>query len=172
MPHDRFGVNMALSEEGRRRRDAMLSGLQGEVVRSARRRRRRRRLGAGAAALGLLVAGGVIIATLSPPPATAPPVADNGARSGAEARPARPESARIIVRRVETDAGIASRLRAAGVVSVPIHAVSDAELLETLAELGRPAGLVRTPERVWLTADVTDEPPAPADDDETPPGSS
>jgi len=167
MPHDRSGANATLSESGRRRRDAMLTGLQDEVVRSARRRRRRRRLGAGAAALGLLVAGGVIIATLSPPPA-----ADNGVRSGAEGRSARPERARIVVRRVQTDAGIASRVRAAGVASVPVHSVSDAVLLETLAELGRPAGLVRTPERVWLTADVTDEPPTPADDDETPPGSS
>ena len=51
---------------------------------------------------------------------------------------------------------------------ITVRVIDDEELLRVLAEIGRPAGLVRSEGRVWLTADVTDagfnrpSPPGPS----------
>ena len=39
---------------------------------------------------------------------------------------------------------------------VLVRHIDDSELLKMLAEIGRPAGLVRSGSRVWLTNAVTD----------------
>jgi hypothetical protein len=64
----------------------------------------------------------------------------------------------VSIVRVQTNPGIVERYRAA---SVPRAIVLDDDaLLVALADLNRPAGLIRSEGRVWLTADVID---APAD---------
>ena len=60
--------------------------------------------------------------------------------------------------RVRTDSRAADRLRAS-VASSATH-ISDDDLLATLAALDRPAGMVRSDNRVWLTRAVADEPSA------------
>ena len=45
---------------------------------------------------------------------------------------------------------------APAVTPIRIRTIGDEELLALRAEMGRPAGLIRSEGRVWLTSDVTD----------------
>ena len=60
-----------------------------------------------------------------------------------------------MVQLIHTDAASAQQhmVKTHDVIAV----LNDDELLALLAQIDRPAGLIRTAERVWLTQDVTDQ---------------
>jgi len=137
-----------LSPAGRARRDAMRDELS-RLVPAAAARRRRRRLAAragGAGAMLLLLGVWVWTRSSSPAPAPAPPIA--------QAPPSAPPTVRVSV--IETPAGVADRL--SFTTTARAERIGDEELLRLMREAGHPAGLVRTPERVYLTGDFGNEP--------------
>jgi len=136
-----------LSAEGRARRDAIGDELAARVpVEAARRRRRRTATRAtGVAAILALAAGAWWWGSrpvATPAPAPTGPIAQAPA-------PAQP---RIEIVRVETEPGIAERYAVSPTVRA--ERIGDEELLALLAEHGTPTGLVRTPERVYLTGEI------------------
>ncbi len=56
------------------------------------------------------------------------------------------------------------------VTPIRVRTIGDEELLALLAEIGRPAGLIRSEGRVWLTSDVTDAALERHDQQPKPPG--
>ncbi len=143
-----------LSEQGRARRDAMLAELQSRVVRTARVRRVRSGVLA-AAALGLIAS----LAVLLTPNRVAPPVSPVADLTEPPTIPgeAAPNSpATILVLR--TDPGVLGRYGAPpNSLAVRVVRIGDDELLAELAAMGRPAGIIRSQGRTWLTAAVTDK---------------
>lgn len=137
-----------LSDHGRARRDAMLAELSSRVPRAARVRRIRSGVAAGAALLAIASLS-VLIAPRSQPAPT--PVAINQ-------QPTEPVSVPPRIQIVQTEPGIVTRLSAAtDSAASRIEQINDDELIFVLAEMGRPAGIIRTPNRTWLTAAVTDD---------------
>ena len=150
-----------LSPEGEARRGAMLETLRAEAVRMGRVRRVRRRAGAGVAVAALLGAGvwAVVIAQSGRVPlapsgpggaeiASAPDAPDPGDDAASRVR------VDVVRSGMSTDRVAAMTSRA--VVPVERVSIDDRELLDILAEAGRPTGLVRTGDgRVWLTSNVT-----------------
>jgi len=140
--------NDNLSPHGAARREAMLGELTAAMT-TLHRRRRARRMTVGAATTALLCV--VLFRTLQMPAdgtktaSTVPPVPT---RAPLEAGPTRTVY-------VHTDREIADRLLASPPVLVT--RIDDTQLLRTLIEIGRPAGLIRFGDRVALSAPVTDE---------------
>lgn len=133
-----------LSERGCARRDAMLAELSPLVRRAARARRVRSGATAAAALLAIVSLGFLIPSTFTP----------HHPEQAAVDPPIEPAS-RIEI--VSTDAGVLDRLAwSAPSGASRIERISDEELIFVLAEMGRPAGLIRSQGRVWLTAVVTD----------------
>jgi hypothetical protein len=60
---------------------------------------------------------------------------------------------------VQTDPTIVQRF-AASTTTTTMQRIDDEQLLATLSDLGRPTGLVRVGETVWLTSPDLDHPPA------------
>lgn len=134
----------ALSPAGAARRDAMLTALRAEVPRAAAARRARRRT-LRAAAVTVIVGAVAILALPRRTAVTPPPVA--------QAPPAPPGW--TLVRTDETAPSrltVHSRADWSGVI------VNDDELLLELEEMGRPAGLIRTGGKTWISGLET--PPA------------
>lgn len=147
--------DLSLSEAGRTRCDAMLDDL---LVSMGRLHRRRRMVRVGAAA-ALVLACGLAVAALgshlasvdtdriakkqtdSPPPDGTVPLTNVA------------QPFRVVV--VTTDASILDRYRPPAVSSI-IRRMTDDELLLTLAQIDRPAGLIRTESGARLTASVAD----------------
>ncbi len=115
-----------LSPAGRARRDAILDELVGYMRRTHRLRTIRRRLLDLVAVGGLGMLIGVAAWVFG---SHWPP--DGLPRGGRDE--VSPPAHRVLVRQID-----------------------DSELLRMLAEIGRPAGLVRSGSRVWLTNAVTD----------------
>ena len=138
-------MNVILSEEGQRRRDAI-----GRLAREAARQRWKRRRVGRAVAVGVLVLIGVwtmrsMQSTARPrqevradhrPPLPVHPVAP------APMPEAPPPPPRILVSRIETDPTITSRL-SIGYPPPRWQVIGDDDLLRTLADAGHPAGLIR-----------------------------
>jgi hypothetical protein len=147
-----------LSDTGRERRDRMLDELLGEVQRVHRGRRVRRRA-AIIAIPAILIAVTIAWQWLplshvgeadSNPVARVPPE-----NPGSRSDPAIVPPSVAVVSVVRTSENVLDRYRAS---SRPhAHALTDDELLETLAALDRPTGIVRAGERVWLTRPVSDD---------------
>ncbi|MBT8485070.1 MAG: hypothetical protein HKO59_09685 [Phycisphaerales bacterium] len=140
------------------RKAALLERLVEEMDELHQRRRRRRRI---AAACGLIVAG-TVAATLMPIPSS-----PTAAVVTAEPEPAPTPDASVPVDaivRIATDPTVTQRLR----IATPhrITRLDDASLLDTLAQIDRPTGLVRSGGRAWLTNAVVDplptETPSPS----------
>jgi hypothetical protein len=143
-----------LSDEGQRRRNAMLPELIVEMRSVHRSRRRRKRVG-GAVAVMAFIFGAVLWWTQMPP--TPPRQSENTVVKHAPQllNPPVNVSDGGTIKRVQSDAGITERYR----VTSSHHAViilDDDGLLLTLQQINRPSGLVRSLTRTWLTNPVTD----------------
>ena len=112
----------------RQRRETMLGELVDTMHRHHRRRRIRRRIGA-AAVLALVAAGGAWIVRAPEPAGTVQLAGAPGPR--------------VVV---------VTGNRRTGLVKV----IDDDELVRRLAEIDRPAGMIRSEGRVWLTGAVAD----------------
>lgn len=161
--------DLRLSELGAVRRDAMLAELLAEM--NAMHRRRRQRRTAALIAAPVVAVSAAVIFWLANSAGTGPQRSGRGSELVADAPQRQPsieperqpgaaaseheKTSMVGVEYVKTEIGIADRYRA---VSAPnVERLDDAALLDTLARLNRPAGLIRSQGRVWLTADVTDQ---------------
>jgi hypothetical protein len=146
-----------LSPEGRARREAMRRELSA-LMRRRQRRRERIRRGAAAATM-LALTGAIGWLAMSAPVDRTPRVATRLDRSTTAGRGAPdsspPERAAVEIEIVRTDSSIVQRLGVpARLPSVKM--LDDDELLHALAQIDRPAGLIRFAGEVRLTAAVTD----------------
>jgi hypothetical protein len=138
----------SLSPQGQARREAMLDHLVGEMA-LVHRRRRARRAALSSAGAVLLLVGLIRFANLD----SANNTLTLNPQSPEQNASVQPDASTIM--HVQTDPSIAERFRAAPIpIIVPIN---DAQLIETLVEIGRPAGLIQVGERIALSAPVTDE---------------
>ena len=141
-----------LSPGGELRRDAILRDLTAQLPTIVARRRRRKRVVAGGCAMALLlVASAAVIQMVSQPASSpAPPIVE------APVEPAESLIDFAIVRTNEAvDPSVYVRIDNDAINSMVI---SDDELLRELAQMGRPAGLIRMNGEVRLTRNVVDEP--------------
>ena len=145
-----------LSDAGRARREAMLGELITQMQRLHRRRRVERTAAASACLVALLIGLSLLAMPARGPATHLPRVAETP-------KPAADASIEI----VRTDPSVLQRF-AARTTSRAIL-LDDEALLDELAAMGRPAGLIRSGDRVWLTADVIDQPPANGDMSPPPP---
>ncbi len=141
-----------LSPEGEFRREAILRDLTAQLPTIVARRRRRKRVVAGSCAVALLLVVGAVVVQMVNLPASVPaPVIVE--------TPAEPAETLIdfaIVRTSESiDPSIYVRVDNDAINAMVI---SDDELLRELAQMGRPAGLIRMNGEVRLTRNVVDEP--------------
>jgi hypothetical protein len=129
----------SLSKAGGRRRDQMLGELTAamRVLHTRRRTRRRAILVTG---LALVATSALALALLQP--------------TGPEPTLASPATTKIVI--VRTDPTVLDRYAVRPLASTII--IDDDMLLTTLAQIERPAGLVRAHDRAWLTREVADDP--------------
>ena len=144
-----------LSPTGLARREAMLDELCEVVRQTHRTRRRRRRIVGTGGSLCLLM----ILAWLSASSAFGPDDTDTITRNPTVPSPvAEPHEApvrpRFAIRTVATDPTVMDRYHAKATGAVV--RMDDRMLLDTLASIGRPAGLIRFGGQVRLTSAVTD----------------
>lgn len=159
---ERCNYQQPLTKSGRERRDAMLSELTQAMERVQARRARRRR--AATTAMVILLSAGVVYTIADSDRAldrngeqSRHDVAANDTRANSQdsepiAAPARDSSIRI----VRTDRTVLDRYRANPTRS-HVQTLSDDELLDTLARLDRPVGLIRMEGRTMLTGLVADD---------------
>lgn len=152
-----------LSQSGIERREQMLNELLGEMKSVHRRRRIRRHV--TVASLALIVFAATTAVWLSidqrsrvvaPSPHDSPIAGNRSTNDNADegTSPSVSPPSSMIVELVQTEPHIVDRYR---VVAKPhVEILDDASLLRELAQLNRPAGLIRSEGRTWLTADVTD----------------
>jgi len=146
MPESHENESVQLSPGARERKDEILQRLQTEAPRAAIRRSRRRRIVASTLSLAfvlttvLLWPRGASVSTPTGPIAEAP---------------THPTPS-LDIAMVTTDAGIVDRLRLDVSRHPDVEIIDDAELVRTLTDLGRPAGLARMGSQVVLTANVAD----------------
>ena len=137
-----------LSPKGAARREAMLGDLTAAMTKLHRRRRVRRMTASGATVALLCI---VLFRTLQLPldgtktASTPPPVRGW--------TPVEEAPTRTVI--VQTDHDIVVRLLASPPAIVT--RIDDNQLIRTLIEIGRPAGLIRFGDRVALSAPVTDQ---------------
>ncbi len=134
-----------LSEAGRERRDAMLVDLQGLVVGEGRRRRVRRRIVRGVSLFVLTMMVSASLVTIWPTSHTPITVTSNP----------KPESSSLI-QIVETNPQAVAAMIAKPTVNLANYYIDDRELVDTLAAIGRPSGLIRKGGEVCLASPVTD----------------
>lgn len=145
----------ALTPTGIARRDAMLIELVQVAQRRHRTRRIRRRFVTGAVVLAVAILSvrfgspTALETRRSPQMATSSPY-----RTGRTNAVGADRARRCIVQRVPTRVGTVERLRAQP--TERIVRMDDALLLETLASVYRPSGLIRVGEGVRLSTPVTD----------------
>ncbi|UCD74292.1 MAG: hypothetical protein JSV91_10925 [Phycisphaerales bacterium] len=155
-----------LSPSGLARRESMRRQLTAAMNRIHRRRRQRRRLTAAAAGIAFIVLASLAVQLL---PASIP-LAERPDRRLAGDPSLRPspdvsEPRGCVIRIVRTDPSVLDRV--ARPVQSTAVILDDEALLAMLAEIDRPAGLVRYGGKVHLTRPVTDvelTPPPPAAD--------
>ena len=144
-----------LSPAGLARREAMFDELVEVMTRTHRARRTRRRMLAIGGCTGLLL----LLIRLSLPvastPTKAPQIADGPPqRSTGNVIDNSPEHRACVTVLVQTDPAVVERYRARP--TGRIVRMDDRMLLETLASIHRPAGLIRFGDRIRLSAAVTD----------------
>jgi hypothetical protein len=158
----------ALTAAGDSRREEIRILSERALSLRVRRRRTLRAGAAGASALLLILAA---FRAFPARPQTAPPapqVADNGPQvidgplplvhsTSAESPPA---LTRLTVEHLGDDPGVLNRLRAAAPPSQTLP-IDDDELLELLAQSGRPDGLIRLRGRVMLSSHLHGPAPQP-----------
>lgn len=142
-----------LSQAGQQRRDAMLGELMHAMDAHHRRRHRIRRTMSVCGAL-LLIAGAAAY-IISAAGANTPPTHATLAVNTQKSLATEPAAA-VLIARIETDPTVLDRYRTKATRDATI--LSDTELLESLREINRPAGLVRMDGEAWLTASVVDDP--------------
>jgi hypothetical protein len=150
----RSDQRIQLSEAGQMRRDAMLGDLLLAMDTHHRRRHTIRRTVSVCGAL-LLIAGAaayIITAAGANAPITAHSIVATNTQESIAPSPA----PGMLIARIDTDPTVLDRYRMANASSAII--LSDTDLLESLREINRPAGLVRMEGEVWLTASVVDDP--------------
>lgn len=141
-----------LSAQGVARRDRMLGDLVSRMREVHRARRVRRRVAMVAAPMLLIAA----IATIARWPGSRPTTSRDGTTVAHGSAPA--PAAIISVVRSSDDSLVRYRAEPGGESDMIV--MTDAELLDALAGMNRPAGLVRTNGRVHLTRDVIDPDPS------------
>lgn len=157
-----------LSAMGQSRRQAMLDELVESMDTLHRRRRVRRRVGSAVgfsiAVCALVVFGGPSIFRNAPSqvvdnrPASPDGVGGDATnpppgRGGIEIIRTRPE----IVARYAPQLSLSAHVqRVASHRTSVVEVIGDKMLLKVLAQMDRPAGLIRADGKVWLTAPVTD----------------
>lgn len=163
------GGGSILSAAGRQRRNAMLTELLDKQQSWQRHRRARRRAGVGLAML--VVLAGASWTALSWRGSSSNPseldrdksLVKNNPNDTSLPAPDETQSPTRIQVIHNADLILADHYaKGTGLIQV----VDDAGLVQTLEELGRPAGLIRSEGRVWLTSSVVDQPK-----DEAPPES-
>ncbi len=140
----------SLSPDAAARREVMLGELVGTMSRLHRRRRRVRRGVYSLAAMALIVG----TFRLSQQPGDHDTVVTSVSRPEVPTQPVTQRES-IAVELVHTDPTIRERYEATPATT--IVRIDDGQLLSTLVEIGRPAGLIRFGERVALSAPVTDD---------------
>jgi hypothetical protein len=152
-PHTDDPITRALSPEGVERRDAMLASLMADMRRvHARRRARRLTVFAAAPALLMAIALFAALRMLTPAPTPLTTGRVDGA-ADAPTVPATSERPAATIEFVRTSDGN----QQSGAASIIL--IDDDQLLDTLASINRPTGLVRAGGRVWLTSAVADDAP-------------
>lgn len=153
MAHEPTSELIALSDAGRRRRDAMRGELQTAMRRVHQRRRAARRT---VGVLTVLVIGALAWRSITPP---RPPQVVKHAPgiNTREVQPVEdPTQPSISFARVTTDDRIAGSVEAKP--TGLIQRIDDQELLDSLADMGRPTGLIRIGGETRLTSNVSDSP--------------
>jgi hypothetical protein len=145
-----------LSPPGPHRREIMLAELQREMSTFHRQRRLRRRAAAVAVAPIMALLAWVLWSQLHRGAATPQIVHNEQPRPSQPIEPAVSQRRGAMVETIETDPALAARFN----VSTQPYSVSltDDELLDVLAAINRPAGLVHWNDRTTLTQNVTDDP--------------
>lgn len=138
-----------LSPQGELRREEMLAELVSSMTRLHRRRRIRRRPFSVAAVIALVI-GAFRLMNFEPQPSQMVTIEPAGMPGGVTV-----QTPPLAIQYVKTDPSAVQRYRAKPRPIVVI--IDDAQLVRTLIEIGRPAGLIRVGERVALSASVTDE---------------
>jgi hypothetical protein len=148
---------MNLDPAERELRSRLLPGLLAEVG-EVRRRRTARGRGLALAAMVTIALGVTLIArwsiappTPSAPIATAPPLS----AAPPTIETIRTSPAALAAWSIPTDASALARA-ATHTDLANLERLDDESLLDLLASIGRPAGIVRTGGKTWLTADVAD----------------
>jgi hypothetical protein len=139
----------ALSDAGRSRCEAMLPDLQAAVVRRGHRRRMQRYATRGAGTLVLLVLAGTVLVKTWP---AAGPMRIVEAPAPREPQGVERSSPQIL----ETRPGALERYSVLPRSEPGGQIIDDRQLVAMLADMGRPAGLIRAEGHARLTADVTD----------------
>jgi len=145
-----------LTATGRVRREAMLGELLVQMQRLHRRRRSQRTAAASACMVAMLIGLSLLAMPARRPSADTPILAD-----------APTPASKISIEIVRTDPSILDRFAARPTSRAVL--LDDEALLDELAAMGRPTGLIRVGDRVWLTADVVDARPDRARPPESPP---
>lgn len=153
---------LALSETGRARRDEILRLASATMVSHQRSARRRRQFIAGGTLAAVVMFIGVFAATTTPGEGdkmaaaggAAAPAVTIEATVNASDRAARSTRAAVSVRLVQTEPAAVARF----VMRSPaaVDRLSDEALVQLLASIDRPAGLINMDGQTRLTRNVTD----------------
>ena len=146
----------SLSDAGQVRREAMLGEIVAQMQRLHRRRRAQRTAAASACMVVLLIGLSLLAMPAREPATDSPPMV--------KAPEPAPKTSIVFVR---TDPSVLQRFAARPTSRTVL--LDDEALLDELAAMNRPAGLIRVGDRVWLTADVVDARPDRARPPESPP---
>lgn len=146
--------DIPLSPMGEARKEALRATLSREMSRVVRRRRIRRRATSGAAVIVVIVAGAWWLNHAARINSPQPPIAHAPVESMPEL---------IQIQYFADNPGITEVARLDVRIPVTQVTLSDEELLEALADIGRPTGLARIGSRVVVTSAVTDPLPHVAD---------
>ena len=141
---------------GAARKETMLGELVQVMQDTRRRRRTRRRVGAaGATTVGLVLL--LWIASQAPPGGPTPErIVENLAPHMTDLSEIPIPSAACIIKIVRNDPNVVGRYRAKPMKS-RIERIGDRTLVETLASINRPAGLIQFGDSIRLSAPVTDD---------------
>ncbi len=153
--HLQTSASDSLSAEGRRRRDAMLGLLIGDMQTIHRRRRTRRHMAASAMMVVTVVGLAMLIQDFRGHASREADHVQLAQQSTSAATGASGGSgSRSIIEFVKTDESLVERLRSASVSKIDV--LDDQSLLTALSDAGRPTGLIRAEGHAWLTSDVVD----------------
>lgn len=136
-----------------RRRDQIRDQLIQDMRRQHRRRRTRN---TSVAALLLLVLGAVPLWLNAQHPGAAPPsIAHHPPPQTPSVTPdPAPAAPTLRIVRLANPTDVMERARITDIPSI-VQRIDDGALIQLLADIGRPSGVIRQGDRAWLTSDVT-----------------